>query len=82
MDVRQELLFNMTAAYNYDKSNEKLREKMKWKNARPVALLKISALFRNPYTNGPNDIRNDLRRNDILKLSKASTTSYSVPISL
>ena len=23
MDVRQELLFNMTAAYNYDKSNEK-----------------------------------------------------------
>ena len=38
--------------------------------------------LRNPYTDGFNDNRDNSRGNDILKYSKASITTYGLPICL
>ena len=38
--------------------------------------------FRNLYTDGFNENREDWRENDILKYSKASITTYGLPICL
>ena len=50
--IGQALIITSSARSLWNLSPTRLKSSQGWRNAHPVALLKKSALFRNPYTNG------------------------------